>query len=296
MTDLEALVTHHLREGERRFSRWEGALFEALVVGPGKRLAGNLDGSESSRCVFEAWLGLVVEAIGLGYIRPGVVGEGDTPRARRPENLVELLFVDVLPDKLPTIPVETRMRLLAKAWNLGEGLFGEPPWLNLCVAAAMAVPKTSANPGALLDLEGRLLEILDAALAPRARSTWKGPFAVRTIDLREVESAFLPGRVHFGAPTLVCVHDRKRPDLAAGVLLGARGAPNLAFRSPCLADKIEADPGLPTVTLGQGVVYVSDTRVPLPHWKRGHSVAASRAGLVVATALDSQRLWLVESP
>lgn len=296
MNDLEALATHHLREGERRFSRWDGALFEAIVVGPGKRLAAGLDGSESSLRAFEAWLGLVVEAIGLGYLRPGVVGEGDTPRARRPENLVEWLFVDMLPESLPAAPIEARMGLLAKAWNLGEGLFGEPPWLNLCVASAMAAPSASTSPGARFDLEGRLLRILDAALAPRARSTWKGPFAVRTIDLCEVESAFLPGRVHFGAPTLVCVHDRKRPDLSAGVLLGARGAPNLAFRSPCLAHEVEADPSLPTVTLGQGVVYVSDTKVPLPHWKRGHSVAASRAGLVVATALDSQRLWLVESP
>lgn len=295
MTDLEALTTHHLREGERRFSRWDGPLFEAIVDGPGKRLAGGLDASEASLRVFEAWIGLVVEAIGLGYVRSGVVGEGDAPRARRPENLVELLFVDLLPSNLPTVALDARMGLLAKAWNLGEGLFGEPPWLNLCVASAMAAP-SAAGPGALVDLEGKLLRILDAALAPRARSTWNGPFTVRTIDLREVESAFLPGRVHFGAPTLVCVHDRKRTDLSAGVLLGARGAPNLAFRSPCLADKAPEDPGLPTVTLGQGGLYVRDTKVPLPLWKRGHSVAASRAGLVVATALDSQRLWLVESP
>ncbi len=290
MSEHEALALHHAREGERRFSRWDGALFEAIVLGSGKRLAAGLDASESSLVLFDAWLSLVVEAIGLGYVRPGVAGEGETSRKRAPENLVELLFVDLLPDKLPTVSAESRIGLLAKSWNLGEGLFGEPPWLNLCVASAMA------NVGTLVDLEGRLLRILDSALAPRAKSAWKGPYAVRTVDLREVESAFLPGRVHFGAPTLVCVHDRKRPDLSAGVLLGSRGAPHLAFRSPCLADKAADEPGLPTVTLTQGGVYVSDARVPLPHWKRGHSVAASRAGLVVATAQDSQRLWIVETP
>jgi len=288
--DLPPIVLHHDREGERRFSRWDSALFRLIFTGPGQTLAAGLEGSSNAEPVFEAWLRLVAEAIGLGYIQPGFL-DAAGKYSRAAENLVELLLLDLIPDKLPSIAIEGRMSAMARSWNLGEGLFGEPPWLNLCVASAMASVRT------LVDLEGRLLRILDAALAPRARSTFSGPFTVRTLDLREIDGAFLPGRLHFGAPALVCVHDRKRPELSAGVLLGARGSTqSLVFRSPCLAAKVAEDKTLPTVTLAQGGLHVAETRVPLPLFKRGHSATASRAGLVVASALDSQRLWVVESP
>jgi len=296
--DLADLASHAAREGKRRFSRWDGALLDAIVRGPGQKLARSLAGAEAGMRAFEGWLALVVEAIGLGYVRPGLALEGHDGEARAPTNLVELLLVEILPDKLASVPAEARASLLAKAWNLGEGLFGEPPWLNQCVASALAASK---GRGPIVDLEGKLLAILDAALAPRARSSFRGPFAVRVVDLRPVEPAFLPGRVHFGAPTLVCVHDRRRPSLAAGVLVGARGAESLVFRSPCLGraafEGVAAeDPGVPTVTLARGGVHVGGARVPLPLFVRGHSVAASRAGICAASALDSQRLWIVESP
>ncbi len=288
-TDLEIIVDHHERDGLRRFSRWDGDAFRAIVFGPGKRLAQHIDGSPGAEQVFLAWLRLVAEAIGLGYVRPGLV-VSDNKLAFAPENLLEFFLLDLIPEKIASSPANTRVALLAKAWNLGEGLLGEPSWLNVCVASAMA------NVGSLVDIEGRLLRILDTALAPRARSSFQGPYAVRTIDMRDVDGAFLPGRMHFAQPALVCVHDRKRPTLSAGVLLGAKSAPSLAFRSRCLAEKTVADQGLPTVSLTRAGLTVGDTRVPLPHWTLGHAVVTSRAGLVVASALDSQRLWIVESP
>jgi hypothetical protein len=102
--------------------------------------------------------------------------------------------------------------------------------------------------------------------------------------------------MHFAEPALVCIHDRKRPELVAGVLLGARNAPSLVFRSPCLTEKAAVDPGLPTVSLTQAGLCVGDARVPLPLWTRGHCVVVSRAGLIVASALDSQRIWIAETP
>lgn len=287
--EFPPIVLHFEREGERRFSRWDKELFFDVLRGPGERLALSLRGSAKAELLFESWLLLVTEAIGLGYLRPGFLpSQGASGRAA--ESLLELLLLDLIPEKINTIGVDARVALLAKAWNLGEGLFGEPPWLNACTAAAMASVRS------LVDLEGRLLVLLDTALAPRARSTFSGPFAVRTMDLREVDAAFLPGRMHFGAPSLVCIHDRKRPSVSAGVLLGSKGAPSSAFRAPCLAEKSMEEPGLPTVTLGQGVLLVRDSRVPLPMFKRGHAAIASRAGLVVVSAMDSQRIWVVESP
>jgi hypothetical protein len=287
--DLETIVEHHEHEGQRRFARWDGPSFRSIVFGPGKRLAGSIDGSPDAAPIFLGWLKLVVEALGLGYVRPGIVVSEDK-LAFAPENLLELLLLDLLPSKLGTCPPNGRVALLAKAWNLGEGLLAEAPWLNVVVASAMA------NVGSLMDMEGRLLRILDTALAPRARSAFQGPYSVRTLDLRDVDAAFLPGRMHFAEPALVCIHDRKRPELVAGVLLGARQAPSLAFRSRCLAEKAAAEPGLPTVSLTQAGLCVGDARVPLPLWTRGHFVVASRAGLIVASAIDSQRIWIAETP
>jgi hypothetical protein len=288
-TDLETIVEHHEREGKRRFSRWNHDLFRAIVYGPGKRLAGSIDGSPDAAPIFLGWLKLVEEAVGLGYVRSGLVTAEDK-LAFAPENLLELLLIELLPNKIGACAPQGRVALLAKAWNLGEGLLAEPPWLNLVVASAMA------NVQSLLDLEGRLLRILDTALAPRAKSAFAGPYAVRTLDLKDVDGAFLPGRMHFAEPALVCIHDRKRTDLVAGVLLGAKQAPSLAFRSPCLAEKTTPDPALPTVSLTQAGLAIGDARVPLPLWTRGHSHAVSRAGLIVASALDSQRIWIAETP
>lgn len=288
-TDLETIVEHHELEGNRRFSRWDGPLFRAIVFGPGKRLAGAIDGASDAAPIFLGWLKLVVEAVGLGYVRPGIIASEDK-LVFAPENLLELLLLEFIPDKIAACPPNGRVALLTKAWNLGEGLLAEAPWLNIVVASAMG------NVASLMDMEGRLLRILDTALAPRARSVFQGPYAVRTLNLRDVDGAFLPGRMHFAEPALVCIHDRKRPELVAGVLVGARQAPSLAFRSPCLAEKATIAPNLPTVSLTRAGLCVGDARVPLPLWTRGHSVVASRAGLIVASAIDSQRIWIAETP
>ncbi|HRI69142.1 MAG TPA: hypothetical protein PK156_33155, partial [Polyangium sp.] len=61
-TDFETIVEHHEREGERRFSRWDRDTFRAIVFGPGKRLAGTIDGSADAAPIFLGWLKLVEEA------------------------------------------------------------------------------------------------------------------------------------------------------------------------------------------------------------------------------------------
>jgi hypothetical protein len=133
-------------------------------------------------------------------------------------------------------------------------------------------------------------------VAPRVRAKLAGPFAVRSVDTREVDHAFLPGAMHFSAPAMLCVHDRKRPGVHAGVLLGAHGAVTLLGPSPCLGRPEREDADLPTLTLFPGGLRVGDAKIPLTFFKRGHSAVASRAGYLVASALDSQRLWVVESP
>lgn len=195
-----------------------------------------------------------------------------------------------IPALLPKTPPGEQVALLAKTWNLAEGLLGEPAWVNRAVAGALA------NADSLLDLDRRILRVLEAALLPRARASLAGPFSVRSVDTRAIDHAFLPGAMHFSAPALLCVHDRKRKGVHAGLLLGPKGAASLLGPCPCLGRPEKEPADLPTITLIPGGLRVGDAKIPLTYFHRGHSAAASRAGYLVASALDSQRLWVVESP
>ncbi|HLM75350.1 MAG TPA: hypothetical protein VK459_21710, partial [Polyangiaceae bacterium] len=237
--------------------------------------------------VFEAYLRLLVEAVGYGYIDAASL---DKTEARSPKSLMALALTTHIPALLPKAAPREQVALLARTWNLAEGLLGEPAWVNRAVAGALA------NADSLADLDRRVLRVLEAALLPRARASLAGPFSMRIVDTREVDHAFLPGALHFSAPALLCVHDRKRTGVHAGLLLGPKGAASLLGPCPCLGRPEKEPADLPTITLIPGGLRVGDAKVPLSFFHRGHSAAASRAGYLVASALDSQRLWVVESP
>ncbi|NUQ72571.1 MAG: hypothetical protein HUU21_03370 [Polyangiaceae bacterium] len=285
--ELEAAISHFEGEGARRFARWDAPLYRAFIEGPGASLLRAIRDSEGAALVFEAYLRLLVEAVGHQYIDAACL---DKTEARSPKSLMALALTTQIPTLLPKAPPGDRMALLATTWNLAEGLLGEPAWLNRAVAGALA------NADSLADLDKRVLRVLEAALLPRARASLAGPFSVRSVDTRAMDHAFLPGLMHFSAPALLCVHDRKRKGIHAGLLLGPKGAASLLGPCPCLGrpDKEPAD--LPTITLIPGGLRVGDAKIPLTFFQRGHSAAASRAGYLVASALDSQRLWVVESP
>lgn len=290
--ELLSAVDHFEREGARRFSRWDNALYRAFIEGPGDALLTGMTGGGQGTAadvarVFEAYLRLVVEAIGCGYVDASSLD----PAGERPApSLMVLLLVDRAPALLPRAPVASRVPQLARAWNLAEGLFGEPLWLNRAVAAALS------GVDSLSELDRRLLRVLEATVTPKARAALAGPFSVRSLDTRTVDHAFLPGAMHFSAPSLLCVHDRKRRGVHAGLLLGPKGAGSLLGPGPCLGRPDKEDIDLPTITFVPGGLRVGDAKLPLSLFQRGHSAAASRAGYLVASALDSQRLWIAESP
>lgn len=292
MEELLAAIDHFEREGARRFVRWDSALYRSFIEGPADvLLTGMTGGGQGNPAdvtrVFEAYLRLVVEAIGCGYVDASSVN----PTVDHPApSLLVLLLVDRAPALLPRAPVASRVSILARAWNLAEGLFGEPAWLNRAVASALA------GVDSLSDLDRRLLRVLEATAAPKTRAALAGPFSVRMLDTRTVDHAFLPGAMHFSAPSLVCLHDRRRKGVHAGLLLGPKGAGSLLGPGPCLGRPEKEDADLPTITFVPGGLRVGDAKLPLSFFQRGHSAAASRAGFLVASALDSQRLWIAESP
>jgi len=133
--ELEAAIDHFESEGARRFARWDAPLYRAFVEGPGARLLGAIRDTESAVSVFEAYLRLLVEAVGHGYIDAACL---DKTEARSPRSFMALALTTHVPALLPKVPSREQVALLAKTWNLAEGLLGEPAWVNRAVAGALA--------------------------------------------------------------------------------------------------------------------------------------------------------------
>ncbi|MFN8095658.1 MAG: hypothetical protein U0599_26150 [Vicinamibacteria bacterium] len=198
MADLVAEIEDAAR---RRYVRWDAGLWRRVVEGPARTLAAALREDASAAPVLESYLRLAAEGIGLGYLFPPEVGDGFFTHA----------FFRLVPEALAGVPPERRARVLAECWNLGENLEHAPAWWR-----RMFVRLAS---------DGAALEALPALVERASREAFRPPPAKLGgrslhlyVDLGAEDRLFLPGAVHFVAPTVACVHDRDAP---GGRSLGA---------------------------------------------------------------------------
>lgn len=202
MADLVAELEERARQ---RYVRWDPALWRRVLEGPARELAESLraagaDDAAAQR-LLESYLRLACEGIGLGYLFPPELGEGFFTHA----------FFRLLPRSLAGLAPEKRAQALADCWNLGENLEHAPAWwrrmfVRLSDGAALA---------ALSELVVRAAR--DALGEPGARLS--GRTLHLLIDLGAEDRQFLPGVLHFVAPTVVCVHDRHAASRTLGVWL-----------------------------------------------------------------------------
>jgi hypothetical protein len=184
----------------RRFVRWDPALWRRVVEGPARSLALSLRHDAGARPILESYLRLSCEGIGLGYLFPPEAGDGFFTHA----------FFRLIPEGLAAVAPERRAKALADCWNLGENLEHAPGWWR-----RMFVRLAS---------EGVALDGLSALVDRASRRAFGAPEArlgARTahvfVDLGAEDRLFLPGTLHFVAPTVACVHDR---DAGSGRSLG----------------------------------------------------------------------------
>jgi hypothetical protein len=279
----EDLLTLIRAEGPRRFARWDAGLFEAVVAGPAAALRGALDGQPDAGAALAAYLRLAQQGIGTEAVRRARAEAGGWA------SFLERGLVELVPALLPGVPAGQRVPLLVKLWNLGEGLLREPPWLDRYVTAR------AAGLTELARLEDFLVRTLDPVLSPAPPSAWRGPFAVAVLDLRPLHEEFLPGEMTLAGPTLLQVGDRRLPELHAAVLLRGGGRSELLGLMSGLGGYAEPE-GHPALEFYDGRVTVGGQVVELPHLRDCHRHAVARAGFVAACAVDSQRLWILESP
>lgn len=279
---LEQTLAELRRDGPRRFAQWNAELFDAIAAGPAYTLGEALSDAADRAGVVSAYLQLVQQAIGIGALHQAGTGARWT-------SFLERCLIERIPALLPRVKNGERLSLLATIWNLAEGLWREPAWLDGYVTACT---------GRLDDLaavERFLVRTLDPVLAPAPPAAWRGPFHVTVLDLRPLHAEFLPGDIGLAAPTVLRVEDRRRNGIQVGVLLRRDGGSEVLGLTEGLGDYMETSEH-PAVAIHDGRTSIAGQAVELPFLRRCHRHVTARAGFIAACALDSQRLWIVESP
>lgn len=188
----------------RRFVKWDAQLWRFVLDGPALALAQGLTraGLDAARAgaLLEGYLGLAAEGIGLGYLFPESSGA---------QSFLTQAFYRLLPAALPGQPPEAAARALADTWNLGENLERSPAWLRRLFV------RLTPGPESLLDLERLVADVEARALRPPAQRL-AGSWTLHWLHVAEDDPRFLPGAVHFVAPSVACVHDRHRGTAQAG--------------------------------------------------------------------------------
>ncbi|MBZ4419724.1 hypothetical protein [Myxococcus sp. RHSTA-1-4] len=181
-----------------RFVRWDSALWRELLDGPVAKLGQALAASGANPArgeeLLRTYLRLGAEAIGLGYLYPASAGR---------RNFFTLAWSDLLPRMLAEVREDERAGVLAQLWNLGENLESAPPWVQRIFC------RVGEGLASLSGIESRLRETAALAMEPPKEKLGNKtqPFLVH---MGAEDSRFLPGAMHFLAPTVLCIHDRHR--------------------------------------------------------------------------------------
>jgi hypothetical protein len=202
---LADLVAELEERARKRYVRWDPALWRRVTSGPARELAASLRAAgtddATAQQLLESYLRLACEGIGLGYLHPPELGEGFFTHA----------FFRLIPGGLAALAPDERAQALADCWNLGENLEHAPLWWRRMFVRL----SDGASLGALSELVVRAAR--DALGEPGARL--QGRTLHLLIDLGAEDRQFLPGVLHFVAPTVVCVHDRHEAPRTLGVWL-----------------------------------------------------------------------------
>lgn len=276
----QQLLVELRREARERYASWNDDLFQALVAGPADALWQKISNQSRADRVYEAYLLLLREAVASGHIQ-----QADSQAAA--ENFLALVLLRLVPGQLPLVRANEQLPLLAKIWNLCEGLLQEPSWVDRYVVSR-------ADDIDLIEyLDDFLKRVLQPVMTPSLPASWLGSFELTVLDTRIADDQFLPGEMRLGAPTVLCVRDRRRP-VCLSVLLRKGRRSELLGLGPELTGYGESGP-LPTAWIEPHTARIGEHTVPLPSLHTAHRALVARAGFFIASAVDSQRLWILES-
>lgn len=175
-----------------KHARWDERSWQELVAGPAAALEQSL-GTDGSEPVLRAYLSLCAEGLALGYLYSA---------STEAQGFLNVMFRHVLPLKLMHVPQAQRLQTLATLWNLGENLEAQPFWISAVFLRRMSQLQTLTQLESFVESVSAELTRTPAPGTALTRAFW--------LDSSQSDERFLPGAVHFLAPTIACVHDRLR--------------------------------------------------------------------------------------
>ncbi|MDP2345194.1 MAG: hypothetical protein Q8O67_29890 [Deltaproteobacteria bacterium] len=260
----------------RRFTNLASSLRESIAF-----MGAAVDGPAD--VVVRSYLQLAAEAVGRGLVG----GRGDTRLTR--STLLSILLLDVVPQQLVLArDAADAAALMARCWNIGEGAAMAARWIDPYLAAVFT--SVSLDLG---DVAAVVAEALARVTTIEHAPSWSG-FTTTTLDLSVSQPDFLPGMMHAVAAGLLCIHDRAKPEDGLVVAVDHEGRSRVIGAAPCSGEYLD-EGSLPAVDADDEVCLVGAVKVPVPLLRRSYWVACLPRGFVALSAVDSQRLWLLES-
>ena len=276
-------------DGDRRFARWDEAAFSGFVDAFNGWMFWQLRRHPAPAVLCRAWMAMVAEGVGAGMLGP----LGASPRsALKRQGLLAWCLARLIPQSASQMPVDEALSAMATAWNLCEGMATLPAWMGRYVHARCAARDGLRELKDMPDfIAAALAPLLVAPPSPR----WEGALSVSTLDLRDAHDHFLPGEIYPVAPSVVCVTDRRDPDAATAIFLRPDGKSELMGPTPALARWAGEGDALPAMKLAPEALALGPREVKIPTLRHPHSHALLPSGFAVVSAVDSQRVWIVES-
>jgi hypothetical protein len=274
--DFLPTIEQLAQKSATQFANWNPSLFQDYCQA---LLRDHAKSPLSSPLVATALAEMLCEGIGRGYLT--------TSLHAHPANLMEYCFRNWLVSRLADVAAERKLHFLADAWNLLEGVLREPSWVNAYVMARVRELHGEHC------LESFLGVVLKPLFEPATMANWTGPFRVIMLSLRACDDEILPGDMHLVAPTILAIRDRRR-DLACGVVLRKQGQSELAGIFGETSPFVE-QPSITAPSWQAEWVTFGKERIQLPFLGEPFRWLQVRAGFVVASAVNSQKLWIVES-
>ena len=285
-TSFDKLVVDRGEFGKQTYSGWNHSLYTRVCRSSATHFWKTC---KNDLPAFENYLSLLVEGIGRGY----VTQMADPAhyeyfiRQHKWKSVLEFWLVLEIPFQISRIPVDIRASTMAKTWNLGENMLRDRPWIEPYIRQQV----TKQCPP-LHEIERHLSNWLAPLFQAPQPSNWNAPFSVTVVDCRSVHEDFLPGEVKLSGPMVATVIDRRLESTFAGLFL---------HQPDCVPVLYHSDPGdqsqtaLPKVHFEPGRMVLNEIEIALPFLNSVHSHLVCECGVVLVTAVDSQRIWMIRA-
>ncbi len=277
-------LAEELSEAARQnYADWDGDFFLEVWSRSAWGLIRLLEDEPSEEPVVRAVLGALAEAMGRGYVTRYTLS---WDASGGPKNLMSLVFGRLILYGISRIATGERLQLIADLWNLCEGLYQQPGWMDRAVTGTLA--RTYPD---LTQVVPLATECLGELLSPLPNAAWTGVRQTIQLDLSEAADTFLPGEIYRAGPRVVYVQDR-RDTTEVALFLAPEGetriigeASHVSALSPGRTPRVEVSGG--RVKAGGHEAAINFLREPL-------GTLALDSGFVLTSTRDSQFVWVTE--